>query len=127
MQRELRTPLVVSRRHSPTMLTPTLDHSTIVAAAKDVAAATLRRETDAAVQLHDLPLNVLEQYLADAEQSVYAALPVLWSAAGDAATRQVSASIAAHTAGHPTAGGRTLTEYVSDRLDVVFTDEPIVE
>jgi hypothetical protein len=109
------------------MLTPTIDHATIVAAAKEVAAATLRRETDAAVQLHDLPVEVLEQYLTDAEQSIYAALPVLWNAAGEAATRQVTAAIAAHDVNHPVAAGLTLPELISERLDVVFTDEPIVE
>ncbi len=118
---------MVRVRHSAVMPTPTLDHATIVAAAKDVAAATLRRETDGAVQLHDLPVTVLEQYLADAEQSIYAALPVLWTAAGDAASAQVAAAVAAHASGHPVAGRGTLTEYVTGRLDVVFTDEPIVE
>ncbi|WIE81136.1 hypothetical protein [Curtobacterium sp. MCSS17_016] len=109
------------------MLTPTLDHATIVAAAKEVAAATLRRETDASVQLNDLPVAVLEQYLSDAEQSIYAALPVLWDAAGEVASKQAAAAIAAHAGGHPTAGGKTLAEYVTDRLSAVFTDEPIVE
>lgn len=109
------------------MLTPTLDHATVLAAAKDVAAATLRRESDGAVQLHDLPVGVLEQYLADAEQSIYAALPVLWSAAGEAAARQVTAALAAHEANHPVAAGKTLPELLTARLDAVFTDEPIVE
>lgn len=109
------------------MHTPTLDHATVLAAAKDVAAATLRRESDGAVHLHDLPVAVLEQYLADAEQSIYAALPVLWSAAGEAASRQVAAALAAHDAKHPVAAGLTLPELITARLDAVFTDEPIVE
>jgi hypothetical protein len=108
------------------MLTPTLDQSTIVAAAKDVAAAALRREADGAVQLRDLPPAVLEQYLSDAEQAVYAALPVLWSAAGEVASKQVAAAIAAHDVNHPVAAGMTLPEYISERIDTVFTDEPVV-
>ena len=106
---------------------PTIDAAWVTAAGKEAAVrAADTSNQHGAVPFQELPASVQGVYLLDAEQAVLAALPVLWEAARDTAVRQVTAAIAAHEAGHPVAAGTTLTEYVTDRLNTVLGDEPVI-